>query len=266
MLHVDDTTIGTYEFGTVANADLPIFLGSVTATRPMKLTDTPTVLLADGSPLAAITVPSISASPQTFDSDPNAGLNFMVDNVISVGPGFVDVHADDNGHPSGSLGHTAVQDGQNANVAVMLLPEMNMPITPVVWPMLHSDTNGNGAYDYLMIPGADLPVVYNGDVVTQMVNLSGSAVATGVPPVVNTTPLPTIATSATATGTSPTDIPTPEATLETTSETTAEATSESTVEATAETTPEMTDIATSEVTVPGPDVTLTTTPTLTVTP
>ncbi|MEO8609260.1 MAG: hypothetical protein ABI690_15320 [Chloroflexota bacterium] len=270
MLHVDDTTIGTYEYGTVANADLPIFLGDVTATRPMKLTDAPTVFLADGSPLAAITVPSISASPQTFDSDPNAGLNFMVDNVISVGPGFVDVHADDDGHPSGSLGHTAVLDGQNANVAVMLLPEMNMPITPVVWPMLHSDTNNNGTYDYLMIPGTDLAVVYNGDVVTQMVTLSGSAVATGVP-VLNTTPVPTtdLTSTATATGTTPTDIPTPEASVEATSEATVEATSEMTAEPTAEntaeSTAEMTEAPTAEATI-GTDVTETPTLTATATP
>jgi hypothetical protein len=44
--------------------------------------------------------------------------------------------------------------------------------------MLHSDTNGNGVYEYLMIPGVDLPVVYNGGVVTIPVSINGSAIGT----------------------------------------------------------------------------------------
>jgi hypothetical protein len=260
MLHVDDTTIGTYEFGTVENADLPIFLGDVTATRPMALTDAPTVLLADNTPLDNVTtVPAVSAAPQTFDTDPNSGLNFVVDNVISIGPGFVDVHTDDNGYPSGSLGHSPVLDGQNSGVSVLLMPQMNMPITPVVWPMLHQDTNANGTYDYLMIPGEDLPVVYNGAVVTIMATLSGSAVATMAPVGEMTAVPPTMdmGGTTTATATSPTAIPTAssEATSEATSETTPEATSDGTAEATAD----VTDEATVEVT-PEMTVTLTATP------
>jgi hypothetical protein len=243
MIHVDDTTIGTYEFGTVANADLPIFLGDVTATRPLALTDTPTLVLADNTPLQVddpTVAPSVSAAEQVFDVNVSPDVVFVVDNVVSVGPGFVDIHADANGHPSGSLGYAPLLNGQNISVAVMLMPQMTMPITPVVWPMLHSDTNENGIYDYLMLPGEDLPVVYNGAVVTVPVNISGSAIVPILP-----TAGPTGAASITPLSTV---VPTTESTAEATSDSTAEATDEATAEATSDSTAEATDEATAEAT------------------
>jgi hypothetical protein len=264
MLHVDDTTIGTYEFGTVQGADLPIFLGSVTATRPMKLTDAPTTLLADGRPLEATVPPSIADSGQPTDPANNINTGtFVVDQVVSAGPGFVDVHTDEDGHPSASLGSTSVLDGTINGVTVQLAAPVGMSITPIVWPMLHSDTDENGTYEYLMIPGADLPVIYNGGVVT-VPAASGVVLPTNVPSItvtpgpiataVPTTLVPTIA----ATGTEATAEAT-EVTAEAT-ESTAEAT-EATAEAT-EPTAEATE-GTAEVT---PDLTTTATLTLTATP
>lgn len=243
MIHVDDTTISTYEFGTVANADLPIFLGDVTATRPMMITNVPMIVLADNTPLMAhdpTVAPSVSAAEQVFDVNVSPDVVFLVDNVVSAGSGFVDIHADANGHPSGSLGYAPLLDGQNTNVSVMLMPQMTMPITPVVWPMLHSDTNQNGIYEYLMIPGEDLPVVYNGAVVTVPVNISGSAIVPILP-----TAGPTAAASITPLSTV---TATTEGTAEVTVEATPEATSDSTAEATVEATSEATDEATAEAT------------------
>jgi len=171
MLHVDDNSVGTYEFGQVEGADAPVAINGQVVTRPINLTDAPTILLADGSVLNTSTVPYIiPAAGQSLDTmTPGGAGELTIDSVLSVGPGFIDVHADMNGHPAVSLGHVAVPDGESTGVAVPLQVPPTMPdmaITPMVWPMLHADTNANGTYEYLKIVGADLPVVYNGAVVT----------------------------------------------------------------------------------------------------
>jgi hypothetical protein len=189
MLHTDDGAIGTYEFGTVANADGPIQLNGATATKPIALGDAPTLLLADGTKLAdsqsqqtGTPDAMVNSGAQTLQADgSNGGANFTVEQVVSPVAGFIDVHSDAGNHPGASLGVVPVQPGQNTNLAVTLMPMPEMPmITPVLWPMLHADTNGNGQYEYNMVPGADLPVVYNGEVVTIPVNVNGAPVTGGV--------------------------------------------------------------------------------------
>jgi hypothetical protein len=260
-LHADDTTIGTFDFGTIANADLPVFLGTVTATRPINLTNAPTLMLADGTPLTnpSTTAPSITAAGQTPNAanTPNSGT-LMIQSVVSPVAGFVDVHTDEDGHPSASLGSAPVQAGTNSNITVQLTAPPGMTIMPVIWPMLHADTNNNGTYDFLMIPGADLPIVYNGAVVTVPV-ASGVAVPTVIPPAPTaassatsaSTLVPTLvagatSTEATAEATEGTAEPTAEVT-EATEEPTAEVT-EGTAEATSETTDTVTPTVTATAT------------------
>src|SRR5262249_59272797 len=101
--------------------------------------------------------------------------------------------------PSGSLGNAPVKDGQNTNVGVQLTGGVGMPITPIVWPMLHSDTNNDNKYEYLMMPGVDLPIVYNGSIVT--VSVSSGVIVPTIAPITPATTVPTIATTATATPT-----------------------------------------------------------------
>lgn len=171
MLHVDDNTVGTYEFGQVEGADNPVVIEGQVATRPMNVTDSPTIMLADGTMLE-----STSATPmiipgmnQMLDTMQPASGELLIDMVTSVGPGFVDVHADMGGHPAVSLGVTPINDVESMGVVVALSPPPAMPdfpVTPMVWPMLHADTNANGVYEYLRVVGQDLPVIYNGAVVT----------------------------------------------------------------------------------------------------
>lgn len=170
-LAVDAGEIGTFEAGQVEGADAPFSLNGQSATHPINVADAPTLLLADGTPLESDQVPYIiPASNQVLDtSTPGATGEILIENAFSVGQGFIDVHADDGGHPGTSLGHAPLADGDQRGVVVPVAPPPTMPdmvITPRVWPMLHSDTNANGVYEYLMIVGADLPVVYNGAVVT----------------------------------------------------------------------------------------------------
>jgi hypothetical protein len=182
MLHVDDGQTGVYEFDGASGLDNPLVIDGVIATRPMNVTEQPTLLLANGLPLNSANVPSVSAAEQELMAMEDAMSGGLMVDAVSAGPGFVDVHADMGGHPAFSLGHAPVADGENMGVMVPLMPPplmqaMGMGITPVVWPMLHSDTDGDGEYRYLQIPGVDLPVVYNGAVVAIPVNVTGAMVA-----------------------------------------------------------------------------------------
>jgi hypothetical protein len=229
MLHVDDGTVSEYEFDGSSGLDSPVAINGVVATAPITLTDAPTLLLTDNTPLQSAFIPSVLASQQELADAGDGSATMTVDMVSSPAQGFVDVHAD-MGHPAVSLGHTLVDEGENPDVSVTLMPPQEgsmLGITPQVWPMLHLDTDQDGEYRYLQIPGVDLPVVYNGAVVTLRVDVSGDMVV--APPVSEMTPEATDEGGAVPT-TVP-EQPTEEATMEATAEPLPEGTAEVTDEA-----------------------------------
>jgi hypothetical protein len=131
-----------------------------------------------------------------------------------------------------------VPAGDTADVIVALDAALNPTAPPdmipgTVWPMLHADTGVVGVYEYLMVPGADLPVI-----------VDGAVVAYPVPVGMEGAPAPT-----------PTSVPTATAapTVEPTHEATPEETPEGTPEGTPEATPDATEPRGGE---PTPDVTL----------
>jgi hypothetical protein len=175
MLHVDDNEVGVYEFGTVEGADNPVVINEVVAVTSFNVTEAPTVLNALGVPLevGADVAPVLAASSQELPvgTTPDEGEvpTFIVDSVTFGAPGWIDVHADAGGHPGASLGVAPVTEGENTQLPVELNQMMTaipVPLPPLVWPMLHVDDNEPGVYEWLVIPGADAPVVYNGTVVT----------------------------------------------------------------------------------------------------
>lgn len=154
MLHVDDNTAGTYEFGTVEGADAPIAVGEQVATLP--IWTVPHVVVEDQIVLHGDSMPMGDAAPM-----------LTAKSVLSVGPGFLVVHADADGAPGPVLGFTAVPDGLSTNVTVELDPA---GLTPVLWPMLHVDTGVAGEYEFGTVEGADGPVVVDGSPVTFPIN------------------------------------------------------------------------------------------------
>jgi hypothetical protein len=58
------------------------------------------------------------------------------------------------------------------NTDVMV--ELSSEITPVVYPMLHTDTGEEGVYEFGSVEGADGPVSVDGSVVTFPVNIAPS--------------------------------------------------------------------------------------------
>mgnify|MGYP000536508255 CR=1 FL=1 len=248
MLHVDDGTLGVYEFDGQSGLDAPVSVNGQVATASFNATAQDVVVTTANTPLdnPSNALPFISAFNQDAQGD-GVMSTFVVNSVLSVGPGWTEVHADNGGQPGKSLGSTPVPDGESANVQIQLNAAADITAPPttlpaVVWPMLHTDDGEIGVYEYLRHPGIDLPVVVNGAIVTYPVSI--------VPP----DPLPTL---------------TPEATVEATPEATPDATDEpeETAEATDVPTAEVTDVLeTPEATEPPVDVTVTVEPPVDVTP
>jgi hypothetical protein len=149
MLHVDTGEPGTYEFGEVEGADGPVAVDGTVAVFPVS------------------TAPTVNAGPQIVlpgdarMSDMN-DLAFVADEVLSDGAGWLVVHADNDGAPGAVLGFAPVQDGYNENVRVELDAD---GVTPVLFPMLHTDTGEPMVYEFGEVDGADGPVTVDGDVV-----------------------------------------------------------------------------------------------------
>ncbi len=115
------------------------------------------------------------ATPSVTANDQPAGSTLTVAKVVAAQDGWITVHANtaDN-KPGDQLGHTLVKAGENANVVVNLSP------TPKagdkVWPMLHIDAGVIGTYEF---PGADAPVIINGNIVMKQITLTAPAMSGG---------------------------------------------------------------------------------------
>jgi hypothetical protein len=154
MLHEDTGTVGTYEFGTVDGADLPVTQNGQIAMFQIW------------------TVPHIRAADQTVGTDDAGNPTVLIQSVLSQGPGFIVIHSDNNGQPGPVLGFAPLTDGVNTDVTVTL--DQGTP-GAVVWPMLHEDTGTVGEYEFGTVDGADLPVKdANGDIVMLSINLTGT--------------------------------------------------------------------------------------------
>ncbi len=115
---------------------------------------------------------SISASDQTGD-----GSTVIVDEVtIEGGDGFVVVHLDDDGAPGEVLGHAGIPEGTSTDVTVTLDSPVEQDVT--LWPMLHLDAGEIGTYEF---PGADGPVVVEGDIVMVPIEYTVELPFTGGP-------------------------------------------------------------------------------------
>jgi hypothetical protein len=88
----------------------------------------------------------------------------VIDEVISVGPGWVVVHADDGGEPGEIVGFTAVADGTNTNVVVEL--DDSVDLTDTLHVELHEDTGAVGTFEYPDDPTLDPAVMVDGEPVS----------------------------------------------------------------------------------------------------
>lgn len=155
MLHTDDNTEGEYEFGAVEGADAPVAVDGAVVTPAFNtnlvVVRDQVLLPGDGGEVAET-------------------VTLTADVVMSDGPGFLVIHADNEGAPGPVLGFASV-DGMTEGVTVELA---SADVTPVVWPMLHVDTGEVGTYEFGTVEGADGPVMLGESVVTFPINVAPS--------------------------------------------------------------------------------------------
>jgi len=184
-LHTDAGTQGTFEFDGQSGADMPITLNDKVAQTQIQLADQPVMMTALGQPIDSSVQPMLQVGSATVGSDASTGT-LVLNQVTAPVNAWAEVHADSMGHPGKGLGMTQVMQGDNQNVSVALDAKL-MPAAPpdtipaTVWAMLHIDDHAMGVYEYGMVPGADVPIVYNGVVVTTPVTVGASAEATATP-------------------------------------------------------------------------------------
>ncbi|MBZ0301906.1 MAG: SH3 domain-containing protein [Anaerolineae bacterium] len=138
MLHVDTGEAGVYEFGTVEGADGPVMVAGNVVTFPINA------------------APSIIYEG-TLDAD-----SLTVTAALIDAPGWLAIHANNNGAPGPVIGTAPLRPGQNTGIRVSLDPAA---AGTQVFPMLHYDTNEAGVYEFGTVDGADGPVMVNGAVV-----------------------------------------------------------------------------------------------------
>ena len=143
MLHTDAGNIGSYEF---PGPDAPVSVDGKMLAPSFKTT----------TATASTITPLVKISDQEI-----TGGTVKVDEVDSSGPGWLVIHMHVNGEPGPAIGHVAVKDGENKDVSV---PIDASQATAVMYAILYSDAGKTGAFES---PGADIPVLVNGQMIDQ---------------------------------------------------------------------------------------------------
>jgi hypothetical protein len=158
MLHEDTGTEGTYEFpdgDAPVSVDGEVVVASFTVTGGMMEED----MDEDAEMMAT---PSVTVNDQELEDG-----QVTVASVYSDGPGWMVIHADDNGSPGTVIGQAAVTDGENTDVIVDIDTDA---ATQTLYAMLHEDTGTEGTYEF---PDGDAPVTVDDQVVVSAFTLTG---------------------------------------------------------------------------------------------
>lgn len=139
MLHVDDGTLGTYEFDGSSGLDNPISVDGAVVTFPVNV------------------APSMTFS----DQEASDGI-IRIDSALIDAYGWMVIHSSLDGSPGPVLGYSALRPGVNTDIEIEVDPTQ---AGTQVFPMLHYDTNVMGVYEFGTVEGADAPVSVGGAVV-----------------------------------------------------------------------------------------------------
>jgi hypothetical protein len=119
-------------------------------------------LLVFASSAKASAAPSVKVSNQEDKDD-----TVTIDSVVSDGPGWIVIHIETGGAPGPVIGYAPVKNGTNTNVVVNI---DSYTATPTLFAMLHKDVGKVGTYEF---PGADVPVMMNGAMVSPAFTVTG---------------------------------------------------------------------------------------------
>jgi predicted lipoprotein with Yx(FWY)xxD motif len=146
-----------------------------TAVAPVE-TAVATVVAGATSSIPETVTPSVTVADQPVVND-----TVTVAKVVSAGPGWIVIHINSSGTPGAIIGWTQVNPGVNSNVVVKI---DTSKATPVLYAMLHTDAGTVGTYEF---PGADVPVMLNGQMVSPAFGITGGLSGTSAAPVTATT-------------------------------------------------------------------------------
>ena len=170
--------------GQAAPTAMPPTQPPVVAPTTMPPTQPPAVAPTE-SPLPAALSPSVTVADQAIVDG-----KVTIAQVVSATPGWLVVHAQKDGKPGEVLGYSPVQEGDNADVVVMI---DTAKASGTLYAMLHSDAGTVGTYEF---PGADGPVMVGDQMVNPTFQITGGLAAapsattpseTAVPPVASGT-------------------------------------------------------------------------------
>ncbi len=139
MLHVDDSEVGTYEFGTVEGADAPVQAMGEVVTFPLNA------------------APALVMQEQALQEG-----RLEITNAIIDAAGWVAIHTDNNGQPGPVIATALLHPGANWHVMIEVDPAA---AGSRVFPMLHYDTGEVGVYEFGSVEGADNPTFVGGNVI-----------------------------------------------------------------------------------------------------
>jgi plastocyanin len=106
--------------------------------------------------------PSVTVADQAL-----AAGAVTVAEVVSDGPGWIVIHADNGSQPGAILGYSPVSDGSNRNLSV---PINLSAVTSRLHAMLHTDGGTVGTWEFP--DGQDTPVIFNDRMVSPTFNLA----------------------------------------------------------------------------------------------
>jgi hypothetical protein len=166
MLHVDDNTIGTYEFGQVEGADGPV-RDSAGNVLTFPINGAPSLTMNAQDPLPG---------------ESTGTIRFRVAEALIDAGGWLAIHTNNGGQPGPVIGTALLHTGSNKN---LLLEVDAAQAGDQVFPMLHYDTGEVGTYEFGTVEGADVPTFVGGNVVVAPLPLTTApveAATTEAPP------------------------------------------------------------------------------------
>jgi len=118
---------------------------------------------------AVVTFTSNIAPALVLEDGPLTDGKLRIRNAVIDAPGWVAIHADNEGQPGEVIGTALLHPGANWNVMVDVDAAK---AGTSVFPMLHYDTGEMGVYEFGTVEGADAPVFVGGNVIFALQNIT----------------------------------------------------------------------------------------------
>ena len=150
-----NSTIRTLRTVIALVAGLALTLTACSGDDDTVSTTTPTTEASTGGTQPG-GIPAMQPSSIAFDAQASDGTTITVASVDLPAAGFIAVHSDGGGSPGAVIGTSRLlPPGETFDIVV----ELDTPLTAdtTLFPMVHIDTNGNGAYEFGSVDGVDGP-------------------------------------------------------------------------------------------------------------